>query len=150
MTETFAKKMLVAASALVIGFGVLMALAAHPATDGVIVFFADLLFWPLDGLQNADKPELRLVSGISGGVMIGWGIILLGLSTKGLSAMPELSLNLMQQAIIVWFVVDSTASWIAGAPLNIIGNLIFLELFIWPIWVLKRRGIQRATPQTTA
>ncbi|MEM7057291.1 MAG: hypothetical protein AAF557_06875 [Pseudomonadota bacterium] len=144
MTESFAQKMLVTASALVIGFGTLIALAAHPATDGVIVFFADLLFWPLDGLQNADKPELRLISGISGGVMIGWGVVLLGLSTKGMAQAPELSLTLMERAIIVWFVVDSVASWIAGAPLNIIGNLIFLVLFLWPIHVL-RRGQTTAT-----
>lgn len=145
MTESFAQKMLVTASVLVIGFGVLIALAAHPATDGVIVFFADLLFWPLDGVQNADKPELRLISGISGGVMIGWGVVLLGLSTKGIKQMPELSLSLMERTILVWFVVDSTASWVAGAPLNIIGNLIFLGLFLWPIRFLKRHDANMLT-----
>lgn len=150
MTKSFARKMLVVASAIVIGFGALIALAAHPATDGIVVFFADLIFWPVDGQQVWDNAELRLLSGISGGIMIGWGLILLGLSTQGMVQAPEMSLTLIQRSIIVWFIVDSTASWVAGAPLNIIGNLGFLGLFLWPVWSLRRQADGSAGARTPA
>ena len=137
-TET-AQRMLQAACLLVIGFGALAALAAHPATDGIMVFFADLVFWPLDGAQNAEAPVSRLILGIAGGLMSGWGVLMLKLAGEGLRTAPELSLRLIRMSILSWFVVDSAASWVAGAPLNIVGNAVFLVLFLWPVAILGRR-----------
>ena len=36
-------------------------------------------------------------------------------------------------SVALWFLIDSTGSLAAGAPLNILGNLVFLAMFLWPL-----------------
>jgi hypothetical protein len=36
--------------------------------------------------------------------------------------------------VLSWFVVDSTASWLAGAPLNVALNIALLLLLLMPLW----------------
>ena len=122
------------ASAIVIGFGGMIALAAHPATSGLTGFLVDLVFWPLDGAQNIAVSEFRVLSAISGGIMVGWGLMLWLLSTHLYLRDPGLARTIILTSVGAWFVVDSTASIVAGAPLNAVLNLGFLFMFYLPLW----------------
>lgn len=120
------------AAAFAMVFGGLIWLGAHPATAPVPTFFSDLLFWPLDRVQTGAADEARLLSAICGGVMVGWGLMLWTLAGEGMRVAPALTKRLILTSIWVWFVVDSAGSVLAGAPLNVLGNLVFLALFTLP------------------
>lgn len=140
MTQERTRRWLRFASATVIGFGLLTALGAHPTTGRAVIFLADLLLWPLDGAETGDAGETRLIAAIAGGVMAGWGWMLWGLTGEGMDRAPELSRRLILGSVALWFLIDSTGSLAAGAPLNILGNLVFLAMFLWPL----RRPIRLA------
>ncbi len=140
-----ASKWLRAASALVIGFGVLVVVAAYPATAGLTMFLLDFILWPIDGAHSVVTPELRLVFAISGGIMTGWGILLWLIATRLYPREPQLARSMILVSIGVWFVVDSTASIFAGAPLNALLNTSFLLMFGLPLW--RSPGAATATHQ---
>lgn len=136
MSEQFWMNWLKAASALVIGFGFLIVAAAHPAGVGPMLFFADLLIWPFDGNPAAMDQLTRLISAISGGIMVGWGVLLWMVTAQVLPRLPEIGRRLILASIISWFVVDSTGSVVSGVPLNLVGNLLFLIAFVVPVRAL--------------
>jgi hypothetical protein len=119
---------------MVIASGLLVAPAAHPATGGPAVLLADLLFWPLDGAQTGAAGEARLLAAIGGGVMVGWGWALWLLAGEGMDRAPDLARRIILGSVGLWFVVDSTGSIAAGAPLNVVGNLAFLVVLVLPLW----------------
>jgi len=121
------------ASAIVIGFGLLIAIAAVPATAAPVQLLLDLIFWPVDGAERATMPETRLAFAISGGVMAGWGILLWQLTDRLYLRDPKLGRSLILNSIGTWFLVDSLGSIAAGAPLNAVFNVGFLLLFVLPL-----------------
>lgn len=121
------------ASVIVMFFALIVALGAHPATSWPLNFSADLIFWPVDGTQVTTAAETRLISGISGGVMFGWGILMWLIADKLFKREPEISRSIILTSIGTWFVIDSTASVIAGAPLNALLNCSFLFLYFVPL-----------------
>lgn len=122
-----------AASMLVIGFGLILSLAAYPATSGLAYFYTDLAFWPLDGEQNLTYPETRILCAVLGGVMAGWGVLLYQISTKLFPREPALARSLIFWSIGVWFVTDVIGSLVAGVPINAVLNIGFLLAFVVPL-----------------
>lgn len=144
MDHQFWINWLKAASALVVGFGLLIALAAHPATAAPTMLLADLLIWPFDGNPTLPEQTARLVSAIAGGVMAGWGVMFWMVASQVLPDRPEVGRRLILASLLVWFVIDSTGSLAAGVPLNIAGNLLFLAAFLIPLRMLGRADTQSA------
>ncbi len=116
---------------ILIVFGLVVALAASPMADAPLEMMADLIFWPLDGGPLVTTPAERLLAGISGGLMTGWGVTVLTVGRGG-----ELPSALLRGGI-AWFAIDSIASVIAGAPLNVALNIGFLALFVYAGWPRK-------------
>lgn len=127
------QRLLQAAAAVVIAFGALVALAAHPTSAAPAALLADVIFWPFDGRPHLDQAGARLLAAISGGVMVGWGVLLWQIATHLLPANPALAAKLIRGSIVTWFAVDSTFSVVAGAPLNVAANAGFLAAFLWPL-----------------
>ncbi len=121
-------------SALTIFFGTLIAAATVPALSGPVQYLADFIFFPLDGLQSVAAQETRLINAISGGVMVGWGLMLWMLSTQLYPKEPALTRKIIMTSIIAWFIIDSSGSVLAGASLNVLGNTSFLLIFCLPLW----------------
>jgi len=119
------------ASLATLGFAVIIGLGSHDLTDGVVQWFADLLFWPLGDAQEFTD-EARLLAAILGGVMASWAILLWLLTDALADDHPELLRRLIFTTMTIWFVIDGIGSVAAGAWLNVVGNLGFLVLFILP------------------
>lgn len=116
-----------------IGFGAAFALAAFTSTRTPALVFMDVVFWPIDGQPAALSREAALSTALCGAIMIGWGTLMLGLARDPeLSRMPQVW-RLMTAGMIAWFVVDSIASWVTGAGVNVIGNSLFLGTYLWPV-----------------
>lgn len=121
-----------AASVAAIGFALMIGLGSHPATDLPLRWFGDLLFWPLGDRAAVLGDEARLVAAILGGIMTGFGLMIWMLTDALIDSDPKLLRRVIVTVMAVWFVVDSTGSVAAGAPLNVVGNLGFLALFVIP------------------
>lgn len=131
------------ASAMVIGFGLAVALAALPAAAEPMRLFTDLVFWPFDGGQSLAAPEARIYCAVGGGVMVGWGVMMWRISTSLYPRDPELARSLILASAFSWFAVDSLASVAAGAPLNAVLNVPFLLIIIAPVWRMTRSVASR-------
>ncbi len=119
-----------AASAVVIGFGLLLAAAAWPPLAGPVVLLADLLIWPMDGLQTLAAPETRVFLAIAGGVMVGWGVTLWKMADYLMPEHLAAVRSITMTGLYSWFVVDSIGSITAGVPLNALANISFVVLFV--------------------
>lgn len=128
------------ASAAVMAFGPIVALGAHPATAWINGLLVDLVFWPFDGSPHPDPAAARLLSAITGGVMLGWGLMLWQVVTRLYPREPTLARSIILPAVAIWYVADSLGSIFAGAPLNAVLNLVFLALF----WLPLGKGLQPA------
>lgn len=122
------------ASAAVIGFGFLTALAAWPPLNLPTVWLIDLMFLPFDGQQNVSGPEPRILCAILGGILVGFGVLLWLVVTKLLPREPVIARQMILTSMWSWFAVDCTASAVAGAPFNAVMNVPFLLLFVVPLW----------------
>ena len=119
-----------AAAGIVIGVGLILAAGAWPPLAAPLVFLADLIIWPLDGMQTLGAPETRVFMAISGGVMVGWGVTLWKLADYRLSEHLAAVRSITMTGLYSWFVVDSIGSIAAGVPLNALANVSFVVLFL--------------------
>jgi hypothetical protein len=92
------------ASVIVMGFGLLTAVAAWP---------------PLNAPTRC---------------LVGFGVLQWLVLTKLFAREPALARHMLLSCMWSWFVVDSTASVVAGAPFNAVMNVPFLMLFLVPLW----------------
>lgn len=138
------------ASDVVVLFGILIAFASLPSTAAPALFLADLIFWPVDGVQAVTSETNRLLSAILGGVMVGWGLLLYLLTTRLYPRDPDLARLLITASIGTWFFVDSLGSIAAGASLNALFNLGFLALFMIPLWLPGSPSTLQSTEPVSA
>lgn len=127
-----------ASAILMIGFGLMFAVAAFPPASGLTTLLVDLLFWPLDGAQSLAAPETRIILAIGGGITAGWGVLVWHIATHLMPSDPAMARTILLRSLLTWFVIDSICSWLAGAPLNIPANAAFLLMFLWPLLRMER------------
>ncbi len=132
------------ASAVVVGFGLLTAMAAWPPLNLPSRWLVDLMFLPFDGQQNLSGPESRILSAILGAVLVGFGVLQWLVVTKLFAREPALARQILLTSMWSWFLVDCVASIIAGAPFNVVMNAPFLLMFVLPLW---RSVAQRHVPE---
>ncbi len=142
MTNTFWTRALEAAAIGTIGFGLVAMAAARPETDGLWVW----LFGLVGGRSDiALSDEARLASAILGGVMASWAWMMRALARQ-IARGVEGAHATAVQALIIWFVIDSTGSVLSGWPGNVALNAAFALLFAVPLAML--RPGRTATAQT--
>ncbi|MEM6514205.1 MAG: excinuclease ABC subunit A [Pseudomonadota bacterium] len=132
-----------AGSAITFISGLLIGAAAIPALSGPTTWLLDLVVFPLDGAQSLIGTEPRLLCAITGGLLGGLGVMMWLVTTEVFASHPELGRSLILKSILTWFVIDSGLSVAAGAPLNVIGNVGFLLVFVLPV---LQPGDARAEP----
>ena len=123
-------------AAVTLGFGLLIGAAAIPALQGPVNLMVDLIYFPVDAGQSVDTVSARLFSAITGGLMVGLGVMLWVVATELCPREPALGRRLILLGIGSWYVVDSSMSIAAGAPLNVLFNTGFLLVFVLPAWGL--------------
>lgn len=122
-------------TALVIGvFGPVFTLGTLAATAEPARWTLDLLNWPLDGLQQYDTPTIHFLSALTGGFLVGWGVMVWCLQAWVYDHAPESVRRTVVTGVLAWFVFDSTGSILAGAPSNALINVLVLLLAIGPLW----------------
>ncbi|MBA4419333.1 MAG: hypothetical protein C0392_15735 [Syntrophus sp. (in: bacteria)] len=125
------------ACVIAVATGLVSAAASFPATDGLWLFLFDFLKWPIDGNPAQFDLNTRAVNAVLGGVMVGWGTLMFLLVRNFLNNDFYLVRKLILVSIVAWFVVDSTGSFLAELPGNVLLNVSFLCLFIPPLLFVK-------------
>jgi hypothetical protein len=118
---------------LVILGGIVLALGAFPPLSGGARLFADIVFWPLDGVQTVTAPETRLFAAIGGGAFVGMGVMVWLLASQGFAIDPAFTRHTIMAGILGWFVTDSVGSLAAGSPGNALLNVPLMLAFILPL-----------------
>lgn len=121
-------------TAFVIGAaGPVFTLATIPVFDAPGSFTLDILAWPLDGGQSYQDGDIRFLSDLSGGFLIGWAAMIVALRAWVFDAAPEGTRRAVLAGVFAWYVVDSLGSTLAGHPINAAFNLIALVAAIGPL-----------------
>lgn len=122
-------------SALVIGFfGPALTLATIPATTAAAQLGLDILTWPIDGFPSYTSNEIRFMSALTGGFLVGWGVTIWLLSSYVYDAAPEAVRKSVLYGVLAWFVFDSFGSITAGQWPNALWNILVLLLVVGPMW----------------
>jgi len=135
-------------SALVIGFfGPALTLGTIPATNELARLGLDILTWPVDGFPSYASEEIRFLSALTGGFLVGWGVTIWLLSSLVYDAAPEAVRKSVLYGVLAWFILDSFGSITSGQWPNALWNVLVLLLVVGPMWRpaettnLKKEGV---------
>lgn len=146
MSALDATRRLRGAALVTIAVGLAAAAASSELGEGPWLSLFDLLTWPVDGEPARFSDETRAVNAVVGGVMVGWGT-LMHLIARGPFRQGDTTLaGPMLVAVVAWFVVDSTGSFLADLPENVLLNIGFLVLFVPPLLRLRQSERERVVP----
>ncbi len=122
-------------TALVVGsFGPVFFLGTMGATAEPARWTLDLLSWPLDGAQTYASPDTRFLSALTGGFLLGWGVMIWCLRIWLYDLAPEAVRRTVLAGILAWFILDSAGSIASGNASNAFFNIIVLLLAVGPMW----------------
>jgi hypothetical protein len=94
----------------------------------------DLLSWPIDGASSFAAPDTRFLSALTGGFLLGWGVMIWCLSTWVYDAAPEGVRRSVLTGTLAWFLLDSAGSIASGNASNALFNIVVLLLAVGPLW----------------
>jgi hypothetical protein len=122
-------------TALVVGaFGPIFFLGTMASTLEPARFTLDLISWPLDGDMTYQSPDVRLLSALAGGFLVGWGVTIWCLAVWVYDHAPELVRRTVLIGVLAWFLLDSAGSVASGNAWNVLFNLLLLLLAVGPLW----------------
>jgi hypothetical protein len=128
-------------TAIVVGsFGPIFFLGTMGATLEPARLTLDLLSWPIDGLTTYASPDTRFLSALTGGFLLGWGVMIAGLSAWVYDKAPEAVRKSVLLGLLAWFFLDSAGSIASGNGSNALINVLVLLLAAGPLWLPARES----------
>lgn len=122
-------------TAIVVGsFAPVFFLGTMEATIGPARWTLDLLSWPLDGATTYSSPDTRFLSALTGGFLLGWGVMIWCLSIWVYKKAPDEVRKTVLIGTLCWFVLDSSGSIASGNASNALFNVLILLMAIGPMW----------------
>ncbi|MEO1261160.1 MAG: hypothetical protein AAFZ15_20325 [Bacteroidota bacterium] len=122
-------------TAVVVGsFGPIFFLGTMTATMEPARFTLDFLSWPIDGMTTYSSPDTRFLSALTGGFLLGWGVMIWCLSIWVYDKAPEMVRRTVLIGVLSWFLLDSAGSITSGNASNAFFNIIVLLLAVGPLW----------------
>ena len=134
MSHALHKKWLKVTAVVVGSFGPVFALGSVAATSEPARLTLDILSWPLDGATTYASPDTRFLSAVTGGFLLGWGVLIWRLSSDIYDAAPEAVRRTVLASLLSWFVLDSVGSIASGNASNALFNVLVLLLGVGPLW----------------
>jgi hypothetical protein len=122
-------------TAVIVGsFSLVFFLGTMLATSEPARWTLDFLSWLLDGAQTYASPELRFLSGPTGGFLLGWGVMIWYLSVWVYDSAPDAVRKSVLTGLLAWFILDSAGSIASGTSSNAIFNIFVFLLAVGPLW----------------
>lgn len=131
-----AHKVWLKVTALVVGsFGPVFFLGTMASTSEPARLTLDILSWPIDGATTYESPDTRFLSALTGGFLLGWGVMIWCLSQWVYDAAPDAVRRTVLTGLLAWFFLDSAGSIASGNSSNAFINVAVLLLAVGPLWV---------------
>jgi hypothetical protein len=107
----------------------------------------ELFFIELSGMTWVDLTlgQVRfhnLLSGVIGGVLIGWGTLLGFLSARLRKNPEDWIWTILTLSVVIWYLVDTTASILAGSTLNVLLNSSLFAAALPPILAERKKVVK--------
>lgn len=134
MTQTFHKFWLKITAIVIGSFGPVFFLGTMTSTLEPARFTLDLLSWPIDRVTTYASPDTRFLSALTGGFLMGWGVMVWCLSSWVYDKAPEAVRKTVLVGVLSWFVFDSSGSITSGNVSNAFFNVLVLLLAVGPLW----------------
>lgn len=134
MTQEFHKIWLKITAIVVGSFGPIFFLGTVAATAEPARLTLDILAWPPDGATTYLSHDVRFLSALTGGFLLGWGVTIWCLQAWVYDAAPEGTRRAVLAGLLAWFVLDSAGSIASGTASNALFNVIVLVLAVGPLW----------------
>lgn len=134
MTHSFHRFWLKVAAVSIGSFGPIFFLGSMESTAELARLTLDLLSWPVDQEQSFSAPTTRFLSALTGGFLLGWGVMVWCLSAAVYDAEPEGVRKAVLIGILAWFLLDSSGSIASGNVSNAYFNIIVLLVLVGPMW----------------
>ncbi len=128
-------KLWIKITAVIVGsFGPVFFLGTMEGTLEPARLTLDLLSWPIDGATTYASPDARFLSALTGGFLLGWGVMLWCLSTWVYDLAPEPVRRAVLVGVLSWFCLDSAGSIASGNASNALFNVLVLLAAVGPLW----------------
>jgi hypothetical protein len=134
MTRKFHKFWLKITAIVVGSFGPVFFLGSMPETIEPARMTLDILSWPMDGATTYASADTRFLSAVTGGFLLGWGVMIWCLSTWVYDAAPEAVRRTVLVSLLCWFCLDSAGSIASGNTSNALFNVAVLLVAVGPLW----------------
>jgi hypothetical protein len=134
MSHTFHKFWLKITAIVIGSFGPVFFLGTMLSTMEPARLTLDILSWPIDGATTYQSADTRFLSALTGGFLLGWGVMIWFLSVWVYDAAPEAVRRAVLLGLLSWFVLDSAGSVASGNPSNAFINVLVLLLAVGPLW----------------
>lgn len=122
-------------TAIVIGsFGPVFFFGAMTSTSAAARLTMDVLGLRLSHPSSFDAPVTRLLSAVTGGFLLGWGVTVWCLSSWVYPIAREPVRRAVVTGLLAWFFLDSAGSVASGHPSNAAFNGVVLLLAVGPLW----------------
>ncbi len=144
MPTSFHQKYLKVSAVIIGSFGPIFCLGTLDATSELARWSLDLLKWPLDGVEQVDAPTTRFLLALTGGFLMGWGVLVWCLSNDIYNAAPAAVQRAHLTSVVAWFCLDSVGSMMSGTPSNVFFNVIVLMAVVGPFWWPDRAAMTGA------
>lgn len=140
MSQKFHKFWLKITAIVVGSFGPVFFLGTMVATMEPARFTLDILSWPVDGATTYLSPDTRFLSALTGGFLLGWGVMIWCLSVWVYDKAPEFVRKSVLIGILSWFFLDSAGSIASSNGSNVLFNVLVLLLAVGPLWRPAKPG----------
>jgi hypothetical protein len=130
-------KWLLAVCAIVILFGLFMALLSWTPLFSVFNRLVDDVFWP-GGSPAAVEQYQLWVYGMLGATMAGWGVTLAYIVLNPFAKREQWSWNAVAAGLALWFVVDTFMSAYTKAYFNVGVNVLLIVLAGIPLVMTRK------------
>ncbi len=134
MSRDFHKFWLKITAVIVGSFGPIFFLGTMAPTLEPARLTLDILSWPIDGATTFASPDTRFLSALTGGFLLGWGVMIWCLSIWVHDAAPEAVRKTVMTGIVAWFLLDSAGSIASGNASNVAFNVVVLLVAVGPLW----------------
>lgn len=141
MTHAFHKFWLKITAIVVGSFGPIFFLGTMAGTLEPARLTLDILSWPIDGATTYAHPDTRFLSALTGGFLLGWGVMIWCLSAWVYDAAPEGVRKAVLTSVLAWFVLDSAGSIASGNASNALFNVAVLLIAVGPLWRPARAAV---------
>ena len=141
MSPTLASKVMIWIGCINIVGGILFAFGGVWDPLMLNYYFLDIVSSGDQGLAAINSPEAKLSMAILGGLYTGLCGVFIFITAPAIKEGDERIKKGTVYAMTIWFIVDSGASYATDNPLNIISNIGFYVMLLFPIFLVKKVSV---------